>query len=497
MTHFLFRILCCIGLACQFHATQAEPFAYVANSLGESLSVIDTVTNNVVKTVDLPRAEPTAIGAHPFLPFAYVNNRAAQEAFIFDTKTHAVIGSIALPGKPDAGVKFHPDGTRAYITTRAPINATAVIDTATHTVIDTIDTGPNGERAVDPSGIAIHPDGQTAYISNFNSDDIWLIDLNTNEVIQILKDPAARSPQHIAMHPGGHFVYVPNRNSDNVTVIDTISNNIITTIGVGHQPAVIGFDPQGIFAYVPNRKENTVSVIDTTTHTVIDTISLSNTGGMWVNVHPNGQTFYVTQDFRNGFVTAFDTSTRTEQARIEVARFPIGIEFIPLDSDSDGIADSHDNCPVVANFDQADSDNDGIGDACDIPPPVDSDGDGVADSLDNCPTVTNADQADSDVDGIGDACDALLPPVVLGVTPNRITRGSTLISTVTGTGFQPGIIVQIPEGGVNVNQVTFVDTGTLLVELRADATAATGRRSMKVTNPDGQEFTFARALRVQ
>lgn len=36
--------------------------------------------------------------------------------------------------------------------------------------------------------------------------------------------------------------------------------------------------------------------------------------------------------------------------------------------------------------------------------PSDRDADGVADSVDNCPDVANADQADSDHDGIGDAC---------------------------------------------------------------------------------------------
>jgi hypothetical protein len=36
---------------------------------------------------------------------------------------------------------------------------------------------------------------------------------------------------------------------------------------------------------------------------------------------------------------------------------------------------------------------------------VDTDSDGVADSQDNCPSVANADQIDLDQDGIGDACD--------------------------------------------------------------------------------------------
>jgi thrombospondin type 3 repeat protein len=44
-------------------------------------------------------------------------------------------------------------------------------------------------------------------------------------------------------------------------------------------------------------------------------------------------------------------------------------------------------------------------------PPPDSDGDGVPDSSDNCPSVANPGQQDSDGDGIGDACDPTpLPP---------------------------------------------------------------------------------------
>jgi hypothetical protein len=44
------------------------------------------------------------------------------------------------------------------------------------------------------------------------------------------------------------------------------------------------------------------------------------------------------------------------------------ISVLPLpDTDSDGVVDSQDNCPAIANADQADADGDGIGDACEAP----------------------------------------------------------------------------------------------------------------------------------
>ncbi|MDN3640473.1 PHB depolymerase family esterase [Simiduia curdlanivorans] len=83
----------------------------------------------------------------------------------------------------------------------------------------------------------------------------------------------------------------------------------------------------------------------------------------------------------------------------------------PADTDGDGVADSADNCPLIANANQQDNDGDGLGNVCDSTPngeqqPTDSDGDGVADAQDNCPAIANSNQLDSDSDGLGDACDS-------------------------------------------------------------------------------------------
>ena len=81
------------------------------------------------------------------------------------------------------------------------------------------------------------------------------------------------------------------------------------------------------------------------------------------------------------------------------------------DSDGDGVLESIDNCPAIANEFQEDFDSDGVGDSCDNCPTIsnplqeDFDGDGLSDSCDNCSTIANPLQEDFDDDGLGDSCD--------------------------------------------------------------------------------------------
>jgi hypothetical protein len=70
------------------------------------------------------------------------------------------------------------------------------------------------------------------------------------------------------------------------------------------------------------------------------------------------------------------------------------------DSDSDGLENLRDNCPLISNTNQQDRNYDGVGDAC-----SDDDNDSRIGEKDNCPTVPNRDQADKNVNGIGDACE--------------------------------------------------------------------------------------------
>jgi hypothetical protein len=72
------------------------------------------------------------------------------------------------------------------------------------------------------------------------------------------------------------------------------------------------------------------------------------------------------------------------------------------DVDGDGVVDTQDNCPLIANPGQQNADGDGLGDACDD----DGDNDGIPDAVDNCPALANSAQLDTDLDGQGNACDS-------------------------------------------------------------------------------------------
>ncbi len=108
-------------------------------------------------------------------------------------------------------------------------------------------------------------------------------------------------------------------------------------------------------------------------------------GDLWINKTFNGASAPNSNSY-TGSPTLVEVKVLSSScASTMIANLKVGVVG---DFDADGVIDTVDNCPSLANSNQLDTDNDGIGDACD-----------------NCPTVVNATQNDVDGDGLGDACD--------------------------------------------------------------------------------------------
>ena len=143
-------------------------------------------------------------------PRAYVANSVDNTVTVIDTATNAVVATIPVSTGP-FGVAVTPDGTRAYVTNGSSppspptlsstsvdireliqnLPGVSVIDTATNTVIATIPVG------LVPFGVAITPDGTRAYVTNEDSNTVSVIDIATNTVVATI--PVGVAPSGIAI----------------------------------------------------------------------------------------------------------------------------------------------------------------------------------------------------------------------------------------------------------------------------------------------------------
>jgi YVTN family beta-propeller protein/VCBS repeat-containing protein len=235
--------------------------AYVANSGGNTVSVIDTTTDPDSVTVTIPSVSNPS-GAAVNGDRLYVSNWSSSAVTVVDTTTNTVVQAIGSVYRP---MGMDVSGGRLYVANygNPPGSGTTVtvIDLGSNTVTETINVGSR------PYGVTAN--GSTVYVSNSGSNTVSVIDTATNTVTQTV----AVGARPLGMAINGDRLYVTNFYSNSVTVIDTATNTVIgAPIPVGSQPNGIAFSPDGSLGYVSSYNDDTVTVFDTTTNTVIDSV---------------------------------------------------------------------------------------------------------------------------------------------------------------------------------------------------------------------------------
>jgi hypothetical protein len=180
----------------------------------------------------------------------------------------------------------------------------------------------------------------------------------------------------------------------------------------------------------------------------------------------------VATDLREGKVSAGAATVlqnatgtvRIEQPRLDASGRPVFVVPGAPDSDGDGVENSLDNCPTLANAGQAGGDSNLVGDVCDNCT-------GVAN-----PRVTSAfltanpwltmtgGQRDDDHDGFGNKCEAKFVGLAttavgaLDVNQFRASNGETRdVDTCGTTGTRPCAIFDLDENTTTANAIGALD----------------------------------------
>ena len=145
-------------------------FAYVINYDSNNVTVINTATNQFVKTLAVG-AGPLSVAANPQRNRVYVSNSLSNSVSVIDTTTNAVIGTVpinVLPGSyndpwsgdpvpyPNRVTEVAASGNRLYV--NSTDGRITVIDTTndSNTVIRTDSLGTFSDLKVSPDGTRLY-----------------------------------------------------------------------------------------------------------------------------------------------------------------------------------------------------------------------------------------------------------------------------------------------------------------------------------------------------
>lgn len=306
--------------------TPNNKFAYVANNNnygimnGDSVSVLNLKNNTQQQIInDASFNQPYTVTINAAGTKAYVTNSNGATITIINIPSNTVIGTITGFDGP-SGMVITPDGNTAYVNNYGgPIagsgfgTTVSVVNLNTNTIVGTITVGQA------PAALAITPDGAFVYVANYilgnpGMGTVSVIQTSNNTVIQTI--PGFSGPFAIEITPNGEYAYVTNFGSNNfnpigttVSVIDLSSNTISETINVGIQPSGIAITPDGLYAYVTNYDtlytdttkftgltagQGVVNIIDITTNTVIPPVIAVEQSPANIAISSNGKYAYVT-----------------------------------------------------------------------------------------------------------------------------------------------------------------------------------------------------------
>jgi YVTN family beta-propeller protein len=206
---------------------------------------------------------PTHAMPSPDGRFVYVTNTDEGSVSIIDTMTWEVVSTIVDIPEPHDG-ELTPDGRYLYLASSGD-NTMTVVDTNLRQIVQTFPVGSK------PRGVAVGgSNGETAYVTNKGDGTLSVIDVPAGEVVATY--PVGAGAHAIRVSPNSQTAYIALSKEDTIAVVDVVTGAVINTIPVGNLPEQIDLSQDGRWLFASNNGEATVSIIDLMLGEVVQTI---------------------------------------------------------------------------------------------------------------------------------------------------------------------------------------------------------------------------------
>jgi len=195
----------------------------------------------------------------------YISNGRGNSVSVFDLKTHQVLETVASSGQNPDAIMYDAFSGRVFTFNGRTANATA-IDAATNKVVGTVDIGGKPEFSV--------TDGQgTIFVNNEDKSEIVAFDAKTLEVKKRWSIAPGEGPSGLAIDLKGRRLFSV---CDKVMVVsDLVNGKVVATVPVGGGPDAVRFDPgtglvfssngDGTLTVVKQESPDRYSVLETVT----------------------------------------------------------------------------------------------------------------------------------------------------------------------------------------------------------------------------------------
>ncbi len=237
------------------------------NTIGKSLTVINTKTNKIEKTIDIGlSSKPHGITIIPNTNKVVVVTDVGEDIIIVDIESGKVDKRISTEGELSHLVALHPNNKIAYVSNIAT-NDISVVDIKQGILIKKIKCGKGSE------GIDVTPNGKEVWVTNNRDNTISVVDSKTLIISQtiITED----QPIRLKFTPNGELCLVANAQNGSVGIYDVKKKALIKEIqfpgkknifekAIYHTPRPVGIliHPNNKYAFVANSNANRIEVID-------------------------------------------------------------------------------------------------------------------------------------------------------------------------------------------------------------------------------------------